>query len=40
VISNFISIPIDKIDMVITDSKCDPVQIAALEEKGIEVVIA
>lgn len=40
VISNFISIPIDKIDMVITDTQCDPLQIAALEEKGIEVVIA
>lgn len=40
VISNFISIPIDKIDMVITDSQCDLLQIAALEEKGIEVVIA
>lgn len=40
VISNFISIPIDKIHMVITDSQCDPLQIAALEEKGIEVVIA
>lgn len=40
VISNFISVPIEKVDMVITDSQCDPQQIAALEEKGIEVVIA
>lgn len=39
-ISNFISAPLESIDIVITDDKCPPEFKAGLEKAGIEVLIA
>jgi DeoR family fructose operon transcriptional repressor len=39
-ISNFISAPLESIDIVITDDKCPPEFKASLEKSGIEVIIA
>ncbi|MDY0289932.1 MAG: DeoR/GlpR family DNA-binding transcription regulator [Sphaerochaeta sp.] len=40
VISNFISAPLESVDIVITDDKCPPAFKAGLEAAGIEVLIA
>jgi len=40
IISNFISAPLESIDIVITDDKCPPAFKVGLEEAGIEVIIA
>ena len=38
-VSNYVSSSLDKIDLIITDSGCDPEAIAAFQEKGVEVIV-
>ena len=38
-VSNYVSSSLDKIDLIITDSGCDPEAIAAFREKGVEVIV-
>lgn len=40
VVSNFISVPLSKIDIIVTDNKCPEEYIVQLREKNIEVIIA
>ncbi len=39
-VSNFISAPLEKIDILVTDSKCPPSMADKFRERGIEVIIA